>query len=131
MGCRSYSPVMSFSNLFLSMRRAFRKLKQTRRGKGGREKERHSEALKEWERLEDACKDMNATLTACWKDELALWEAERDKAKAEKWKIGWKKPVRGKLEEPLPWPKKIACTQEVESEETNKSDIDVGSDGDA
>jgi hypothetical protein len=62
-------------------------------------------ALVEWKRLDDERKDMNKVIRDLWQEAVDKWELERNTAKVEKRKIGWKKPVlKGALLPPVPRP---------------------------
>lgn len=68
-------------------------------------REERAEAMKEWKVKDDERKRLNAETTRVWKEAIALWEIERDEAKAEKRKRRWNQPKRGKLLPAIPRPK--------------------------
>ncbi|KAG2359336.1 hypothetical protein BDR07DRAFT_1415334, partial [Suillus spraguei] len=46
----------------------------------------------------------NEACRTAYRDQVKLWEAERDQVKLERWRLAWNKPKLGKLEAPLPRP---------------------------
>ena len=68
-----------------------------------------------WKEAETAQLERNQVRRQTYKDELALWEAERDLAKVERCRTRWAQPKLGKLESPLPKPV-IESAQELGAE---------------
>ncbi|KLO04329.1 hypothetical protein SCHPADRAFT_795311, partial [Schizopora paradoxa] len=67
--------------------------------------EEYSKAMKEWTRIDKLRIESNKLLTAKYKADVALWEAERDLAKRMKRRPKWNKPKKGKQPGPAPKPK--------------------------
>lgn len=57
-----------------------------------------------WKEAEAARLKKNEARRTVHKDQLKLWEAERDRAQLERQRPAWNKPKLGKLEAPLPRP---------------------------
>ncbi|KAG1899334.1 uncharacterized protein F5891DRAFT_981112 [Suillus fuscotomentosus] len=86
--------------------------KKTRR----EERERRSEALATWKRLEDARKRENNEQCTRYREAVEIWNEEKSKAKLSKQKFTSKKPVLGKLQPPVPRPRFNTC--EVDDNES-------------
>lgn len=69
-------------------------------------REDYSAAMREWTRLDRLRIESNKLLTAKYKADVMIWEAERDLAKREKRRARWNKPKKGKLPGPAPKPQK-------------------------
>jgi hypothetical protein len=52
--------------------------------------------------VEEARKQRNRDLTAKYQMELEQWKDDKEHVKMKKRQFAWKKPMRGKLEVPLP-----------------------------
>ncbi|KIK32131.1 hypothetical protein CY34DRAFT_102187 [Suillus luteus UH-Slu-Lm8-n1] len=68
------------------------------------EREGRAELLKTWKEAEAARLVRNEVRRTAYRDQVKLWEAERDRAKLERQRPAWNKPKLGKLEAPLPRP---------------------------
>ncbi|KAG1884074.1 hypothetical protein F4604DRAFT_1575094, partial [Suillus subluteus] len=71
----------------------------------------------------------NEERRATYKEEVRLWEEERDCAKLEKRRPRWTKPKQGKLESPLPKPTLDDVEEDDECGVNEDEDID-GNDSD-
>jgi hypothetical protein len=98
-----------------------------------------SDAMKQWKILDDQRKQRNKEIRLEHTVRVVEWEAERDLAKQQHRRPGWKKPsVKGLLFSPLPKPsytlKPGEKAAESDEEDKDKSDSDSdsssGSDGD-
>jgi hypothetical protein len=95
--------------------------------------------MKQWKILDDQRKQRNKEIRLEHTVRVVEWEAERDLAKQQHRRPGWKKPsVKGLLFSPLPKPsytlKPGEKAAESDEEDKDKSDSDSdsssGSDGD-
>ncbi|KAJ7122627.1 hypothetical protein C8R43DRAFT_865806, partial [Mycena crocata] len=77
--------VVDFENDATEKASQLEKRKATRAEKG--------EAMKRWKELDDERKERNKEIRRNWEEDVKEWEAERDVAKAEHRRPGWKKPV--------------------------------------
>ncbi|KAG1721314.1 uncharacterized protein EDB91DRAFT_1064444 [Suillus paluster] len=68
------------------------------------EREGRTELLKSWKEAEAARLVRNEARRTAYRDQVKMWEAERDRAKLERQRPAWNKPKLGKLEAPLPRP---------------------------
>ncbi|KAJ7217330.1 hypothetical protein GGX14DRAFT_341398, partial [Mycena pura] len=69
------------------------------------DREEKGAAMKEWKGLEDMRKARNKDIRAEYNVRVKAWEAERDLAKEERRRAGWKKPtLKGLLFSPIPKP---------------------------
>ncbi|KLO06074.1 hypothetical protein SCHPADRAFT_789401, partial [Schizopora paradoxa] len=80
-------------------------------------REEYSKAMKEWTRIDKLRIESNKLLTAKYKADVALWEAERDLAKTMKRRPRWNKPKKGKQPGPVPKPKKPTEASEAVPDE--------------
>jgi len=69
-----------------------------------KQRDERVEVMGPWKEAETARLERNRVQRQTYKDELALWEAERDLAKVERRRTRWAQPKLGKLESPLPKP---------------------------
>ncbi|KAI8973978.1 hypothetical protein BD414DRAFT_424962, partial [Trametes punicea] len=69
------------------------------------EKEKHQEALEEWKKLKAAWDKRVEAQRKRYKEALSQWEQEKQLAKLECRRPGWKKPLLGRLERLAPKPK--------------------------
>ncbi|KAF7368486.1 HTH CENPB-type domain-containing protein [Mycena venus] len=99
-----------------------------------------ADALKGWKVLDEERKERNKEIKEEWKERVKEWEAERDLAREEHRRPGWKKPVlKDLLFPPLPKPgfavepgEKMVETDEEEGGKDNGSrDSDSDSDEDS
>jgi hypothetical protein len=77
---------------------------------------RHTEAMKEWKKLEAARKGRNKAKKSAYQTAVNAWEAERNLAKLEHQRPQWNKPKPYGYEKALPQPK-IAPEEEEEEED--------------
>ena len=82
--------------------------------------EGHAEAIADWKKNEASRKKRNEKKKEEWKQQVAIWEAEQDLAKAERCHPCWKKPVLGSLEAPIPRPTRISVQDELEEIEIDE-----------
>ncbi|KAJ3558517.1 hypothetical protein NM688_g878 [Phlebia brevispora] len=69
-------------------------------------REEYAERLRQWREQDDQRKARNKVVKAAWKEEVELWEAERDLAKEERRRPRWTKPLlKGRLEKAVPKPR--------------------------
>jgi hypothetical protein len=84
------------------------------------QREKHAELLAEWKREEKARKERNKVVKERWAVAVQLWVNERDVAKAERRKPGWKKPTLKEfqgMEKAKPRPKLADGDEDEEEEE--------------
>ncbi|KAG1777812.1 hypothetical protein EV702DRAFT_969002 [Suillus placidus] len=68
------------------------------------EREQRAAALEEWKKMEEARKHHNRESKGKYQMDLEWWKEEKERVRLEKRRLAWKKPMRGKLEAPLPKP---------------------------
>ncbi|KAG0700882.1 hypothetical protein DFH29DRAFT_806981 [Suillus ampliporus] len=93
------------------------------------EREGRAAAMAVWKEAEAAQLKRNEERRATYKEEVRLWEEERDCAKLEKRQPRWTKPKQGKLESPLPKPTLDDVEEDDERGVNEDEDID-GNDSD-
>ncbi|KAG1849999.1 hypothetical protein F4604DRAFT_1661277 [Suillus subluteus] len=89
------------------------------------EREGRAAAMAVWKEAEAARLKRNEERRATYKEEVRLWEEERDCAKLEKCRPRWTKPKQGKSELPLPKP----TLDDVEEDDECGVNEDEGIDG--
>jgi hypothetical protein len=103
-------------------------------------REERSGALKEWKVLDDQRKERNKEIRLAHAIRVTEWEAERDLAKQQHRRPGWKKPsVKGLLFSPLPKPgyavevgeKVVVPDSDEESQEEEGDQNKEGSESDS
>ncbi|KAG2049239.1 hypothetical protein BDR06DRAFT_894094 [Suillus hirtellus] len=77
-----------------------------------------------WKEAEAARLKRNEERRATYKEEVRLWEEERDCAKLEKCQPRWTKPKQGKLESPIPKPTLDDVEEDDERGVNEDEDID-------
>jgi len=89
-------------------------------------------ALTEWEAEDVARRSRNEELIAAHDKAIIEWQEERDRAKSEQRRPGWKKPARGLLEvaQPKPLFKDFQNDSETEGEDFTASLEAIGPEGD-
>ncbi|KAJ7890342.1 hypothetical protein B0H13DRAFT_1602433 [Mycena leptocephala] len=96
-----------------------------------------ADALKDWKALDEERKEQNKEIREAWKERVKEWEVERDLAREEHRRPGWKKPVlKGLLFPPLPKPgfavgpgeKTVETDEEQEEGPEDKGNKDSESD---
>ena len=91
--------------------------------------EEQSQLMASWKEADEAQKERNKVQKEAYHGALHLWEAERDLAKLEKRRPGWKKPMRGELEKVAKKPKKLGVSNgNCENEGDNGAPDDSASD---
>ncbi|KAF7326341.1 HTH CENPB-type domain-containing protein [Mycena sanguinolenta] len=94
-------------------------------------REERGEALKRWKELDDQRKERNKEVRREHAIQLLAWEAERDLAKQQHRRPGWKKPtLKGLLFSPLPKPG-YALTPGEKAVESDEDKAKSGSDSDS
>jgi hypothetical protein len=78
--------------------------------------------MKVWKEDDAKQLERNKARRQVYKEELARWEAEQMKAKAEKWHPTWVKPKLGKLEASLPKLTIVHLDKEAEETESDGED---------
>lgn len=92
--------------------------------------EEQSQLMASWKEADEAQKERNKVQKEAYHGALHLWEAERDLAKLEKRRPGWKKPMRGELEKVAKKPKKLGVSNgNCKNEGDNGALDDSASDG--
>jgi hypothetical protein len=89
------------------------------------ERDERANLMKVWKEDDAKWLERNKAWRQVYKEELAQWEAEQMKGKAEKWHPTWVKPKLGKLKAPLPKPTIVHVDEEAEE---TKSDGEDGED---
>jgi len=79
--------------------------------------------MKSWKEAEAVRLERNEACRIAYRDQVKLWEVERDQAKLEKWRPAWNKPKLGKLEAPLPRPT-LNDPEVVSKGQQDESDFD-------
>ncbi|KAG1888132.1 hypothetical protein F4604DRAFT_2032175 [Suillus subluteus] len=92
-------------------------------------KEGRAAAMAVWKEAEGSAAEEKRGTSATYKEEVRLWEEERDCAKLEKRRPRWTKPKQGKLESPLPKPTLDDVEEDDECGVNEDEDID-GNDSD-
>ena len=82
---------------------------------------RYTEAMKEWNALEEVRKKKCEEIKEKYQDALRKWENEKESAKVKKRHLGWKKPVRG----PLPKASQKPKVADFESDESSGEEFDL------
>ncbi|KAJ7322818.1 hypothetical protein DFH08DRAFT_712337 [Mycena albidolilacea] len=88
-----------------------------------------STAMSQWKELEKARKAENVAIRARWQEDVKAWEEERDRAKANRQRPSWNKPVlKGQLFSPVPKP--TFATNDQEEPIAGPSRLPVNTDSD-
>jgi DDE superfamily endonuclease len=93
------------------------------------EREKKAKATADWKSKDDERKKRNEEKRGKWKEAVASWELERDRAKLTKQRPAWKKPILGKMEIAAPRPKAPALAdidEENEDEDNSEDEDDEG-----
>lgn len=97
---------------------------QERKAEKARRKEsrgKYTEAMKEWNALEEVRKKKCEEIKEKYQDALRKWEKEKELAKVEKRRPEWKKPVRG----PLPKASQKPKVADFESDDSSGEEFDA------
>ncbi|KAG1733928.1 uncharacterized protein EDB91DRAFT_1057264 [Suillus paluster] len=93
-------------------------------------REGRAAAMAVWKEAEAAWLKRNKECQATYKDEMRLWEEERDCAKLKKCWPRWKKPKQGKLESLIPKPTLSDAEEDDENGANKDEEIDCDNDSD-
>ena len=108
-------------------------IEQDKADRENRQKQREAQPqlMASWKKADEARKERNNVQKEAYHEALRLWEAERDLAKFENRRSGWKKPTRGELEKAEKKPKKsgVSSNDHCEKEGDNGAPDDSASDG--